>query len=222
MGKLLSSIIICTGNILPPPPCLAADLGGRGQYAEHWMNEGKERRWLILPTSIQILLGPRFQLAYFRGQKYGHHQYHHIKNTITVWNTPILSFKRKDNVTFIIKPWKQIRKWKQCSILDTVHWSLSCFNCFTPKKTVISHSECVLNRNIPNNPTGSQMPAFCFVRFLVLTVASTMMTAFWDIVLCSLVEVDWRFRGVYPLHHLVALIIKHIQYTSTRLHSAIF
>jgi hypothetical protein len=34
------------------------------------------------------------------------------------------------------------------------------------------------------------------VRFQVLTVAS-MKTAFWDIVPCSLVEVDQHFRGVY-------------------------
>jgi hypothetical protein len=27
------------------------------------------------------------------------------------------------------------------------------------------------------------------------------MTAFWDIALCSLAEVDWRFRGAYSLHH---------------------
>jgi hypothetical protein len=26
------------------------------------------------------------------------------------------------------------------------------------------------------------------------------MTAFWDLVLCSLVEVDWRFRGEYSPH----------------------
>jgi hypothetical protein len=38
------------------------------------------------------------------------------------------------------------------------------------------------------------------VRFQVLTAAATKMTALWDIVLCSLVEVDQRFRGVYCLH----------------------
>jgi hypothetical protein len=123
------------------------------------MNEGKERRWLILPTSIQLWLAPRFQLAHFRGQKCWRHLCHHVKNTTTAWSTPILSFKFKDSVTFIIKPWRQIRKWKQSFILDTVHWSLSYFNCFTPKETVISLSERVLNRNIPNNPTRSQMAA---------------------------------------------------------------
>jgi hypothetical protein len=30
---------------------------------------------------------------------------------------------------------------------------------------------------------------------------SLRMTAFWDIALCSLIEVDWHFRGVYCLHH---------------------
>jgi hypothetical protein len=33
------------------------------------------------------------------------------------------------------------------------------------------------------------------MRFQVLTAASMKMTAFWDIVPCSLVEVDRRFRG---------------------------
>jgi hypothetical protein len=37
-------------------------------------------------------------------------------------------------------------------------------------------------------------------RFHVVTAASTM-TAFWDTVPCSLVEVDRRFRGAYCLHH---------------------
>jgi hypothetical protein len=31
--------------------------------------------------------------------------------------------------------------------------------------------------------------------------ASMKMTAFWDIALCSLVEVDQLFRGAYCLHH---------------------
>jgi hypothetical protein len=38
------------------------------------------------------------------------------------------------------------------------------------------------------------------VRSQVLTAASMKMTAFWDIALCSLVEVDRRFRGAYWLH----------------------
>jgi hypothetical protein len=35
------------------------------------------------------------------------------------------------------------------------------------------------------------------VRFQVLMVANMKMTAFWDIVLCTLVEVDSHFRGAY-------------------------
>jgi hypothetical protein len=38
------------------------------------------------------------------------------------------------------------------------------------------------------------------VRFQVLTAAIKKMTAFWVITPCSLVEVDWRFRGAYCLH----------------------
>lgn len=39
------------------------------------------------------------------------------------------------------------------------------------------------------------------VRFQVLGVASMNMIAFWDIMLCSLVEVDQRFRSAYCLLH---------------------
>jgi hypothetical protein len=39
------------------------------------------------------------------------------------------------------------------------------------------------------------------VRFQVLTESSMNMTAFWDTVPCSLVEVGRRFRGAYWLHH---------------------
>jgi hypothetical protein len=39
-----------------------------------------------------------------------------------------------------------------------------------------------------------------FVRFQVLTAASTKMTVFWDVALCSLAENDRRFRGAYCLH----------------------
>jgi hypothetical protein len=38
-------------------------------------------------------------------------------------------------------------------------------------------------------------------RVQVLTAASRTMTAFWNIVPCSLVEVDRRFRGAYCFHH---------------------
>jgi hypothetical protein len=38
-------------------------------------------------------------------------------------------------------------------------------------------------------------------RFQVFTAASIKIIAFWDIALCSLVEVDRRFRGAYCLHH---------------------
>jgi hypothetical protein len=40
---------------------------------------------------------------------------------------------------------------------------------------------------------------YYYVRFQVITTASTKMTAFWDIEPCSLVEVDRRFRGAYCL-----------------------
>jgi hypothetical protein len=41
---------------------------------------------------------------------------------------------------------------------------------------------------------------FYYVRFQVLTVASMKMRATFDIAPCSF-GVDWRFRGVYCLHH---------------------
>jgi hypothetical protein len=47
------------------------------------------------------------------------------------------------------------------------------------------------------------------MRFEVLT-ASMKMTAFWDIVPCSLVEVDRRFRGAYCLHHQIALLMEAV------------
>jgi hypothetical protein len=34
-----------------------------------------------------------------------------------------------------------------------------------------------------------------------IIILNTLVTAFWNIVLCSFVEVDWCFRGVYCLHH---------------------
>jgi hypothetical protein len=40
-----------------------------------------------------------------------------------------------------------------------------------------------------------------WVRFQVLTVVGLKMTVFWDIVLCSLVEVYRCFRGVCCLQH---------------------
>jgi hypothetical protein len=40
-----------------------------------------------------------------------------------------------------------------------------------------------------------------YVRFQVLTAASTKVTVFWDVAPCSLVEIDRGFRGVYRLHH---------------------
>jgi hypothetical protein len=41
----------------------------------------------------------------------------------------------------------------------------------------------------------------CFVRLQVLTAASMKLRVFWDVAPCSLIEVDWRFRGAYCLHH---------------------
>jgi hypothetical protein len=39
------------------------------------------------------------------------------------------------------------------------------------------------------------------LRFQVLMVESMKMTAFWNMALSSLVEVDQLFRGAYCLHH---------------------
>jgi hypothetical protein len=38
------------------------------------------------------------------------------------------------------------------------------------------------------------------VRFHVLMAASMKMAAFWDIALCSLIEIDWHFRDAYCPH----------------------
>jgi hypothetical protein len=38
------------------------------------------------------------------------------------------------------------------------------------------------------------------MRFQVLTAASMMMTAFWDIAPCNLFEVYWHFKRAYCLH----------------------
>jgi hypothetical protein len=49
------------------------------------------------------------------------------------------------------------------------------------------------------------------VRFQVLTVASMMVTVFWDIAAFSLVEIDWHFRGAYCLcHQGIALMIEAV------------
>jgi hypothetical protein len=44
------------------------------------------------------------------------------------------------------------------------------------------------------------MNVFILVNFKVLTAANIKLTAFWDIALRSLIEVDRRFRGTYRLH----------------------
>jgi hypothetical protein len=38
-------------------------------------------------------------------------------------------------------------------------------------------------------------------QFIVITAASMKFRIFWDVAPCSHVEVDWRFRGAYCLHH---------------------
>jgi hypothetical protein len=43
--------------------------------------------------------------------------------------------------------------------------------------------------------------ALKYVGFQVLTAASMKSIAFREVALCSLVEVDRRFRGAYCLHH---------------------
>jgi hypothetical protein len=40
-----------------------------------------------------------------------------------------------------------------------------------------------------------------WVRFQVLTAESMKVTVSWDVALCSLVEIDRRFRGAYCLHY---------------------
>jgi hypothetical protein len=44
--------------------------------------------------------------------------------------------------------------------------------------------------------------------FQVLTAASMNMTVFWDVVPCSLVEIDRRFRGAYCIQILIALMME--------------
>jgi hypothetical protein len=39
------------------------------------------------------------------------------------------------------------------------------------------------------------------VRFKVLVAASMKVDVFWDVAPCSLVDIDWHFRGAYCLHH---------------------
>jgi hypothetical protein len=39
------------------------------------------------------------------------------------------------------------------------------------------------------------------VRFEVLTAMSMDVAAFWNVALCSLVDVQKHFRGAYCLHH---------------------
>jgi hypothetical protein len=51
-----------------------------------------------------------------------------------------------------------------------------------------------------NNSIGSLRKYLTVVRFQVLTEARMMMTSFWDIAHCSLVEVHQRFRDAYCLH----------------------
>jgi hypothetical protein len=39
------------------------------------------------------------------------------------------------------------------------------------------------------------------MRLQVLTVTSMVMNVFWDVALCSLVELDPHFRGTYCFHY---------------------
>jgi hypothetical protein len=48
---------------------------------------------------------------------------------------------------------------------------------------------------------SESMTNLFYVRFQVFTALSMKMRAFWDIALCSLVGIDWCFRGAYCLHH---------------------
>jgi hypothetical protein len=49
--------------------------------------------------------------------------------------------------------------------------------------------------------TYMQISEYFLVRFQVFTVAYMKMTAFWDIAPRSFVEIYWRFKGAYCLHH---------------------
>jgi hypothetical protein len=42
---------------------------------------------------------------------------------------------------------------------------------------------------------------YLLVRLQVLTEANMKMAVFWDVAPCSLVEIDWHFRGAYCLHN---------------------
>jgi type IV secretory pathway VirB3-like protein len=54
----------------------------------------------------------------------------------------------------------------------------------------------VLERLLCSNETNSVQ-----VRFQVLTAVSMKMTAFWVAALCSLIEVDRRFRSAHCLNY---------------------
>jgi hypothetical protein len=41
------------------------------------------------------------------------------------------------------------------------------------------------------------------------------MIVFWDIAQCSLVEIDWRFRGAYSLYHQGAMIKEAVRTSET-------
>jgi hypothetical protein len=62
------------------------------------------------------------------------------------------------------------------------------------------------------------------VRFQVLMVANVKITAFWYIVLCSLIELDWHFGGTHCVHHqrMRQYAPQKHQSTSVRLHGALF
>jgi hypothetical protein len=53
---------------------------------------------------------------------------------------------------------------------------------------------------IDRNQNHTRLATFD-VRFQVLTATSMKMTVFWDVVPCSVVEIDCRFRGAYCLLH---------------------
>jgi hypothetical protein len=79
-----------------------------------------------------------------------------------------------------------------------VVWSLRCLPTF--RRNVLPHNvgDYAFHRYIQDYDVRTQNTN---VRFQVLTAASMKFRVFWDVLLCSLTDVDRRFRGACCLHH---------------------